>query len=144
MGLIASSFAHFSSKSHEWAYEREWRVMADLKFKDAKTGFSYVDFGSQLQLREVILCARNEAPVGQVAKQAIPSKCLSSALHFRNSRWSATGQLRRSTFRLRYHSWLYPLVRADLSDVRCDRMRSASPRFTLASGSAPALRPGWV
>jgi len=56
------------TKAHEWAYEREWRAMADLKAKDATTGFYYVDFGPQLRLREVILGARNEMPVGQMGK----------------------------------------------------------------------------
>jgi len=56
------------TKSHEWAYEQEWRAMADLKERDTTTGFYYVDFGAQLQLREVILGARNEMPVGQMGK----------------------------------------------------------------------------
>lgn len=56
------------TKSHEWAYEREWRVVANLEVKDEKTGFYYVDFGTQLQLREVILGARNDTLVGQIAK----------------------------------------------------------------------------
>jgi hypothetical protein len=56
------------AKSHEWAYEREWRSMADLMVKDTTTGFYYVDFGPQLQLREVIFGARNEMPVGQMGK----------------------------------------------------------------------------
>ena len=56
------------TKSREWAYEQEYRVIADLKVKDPATGHYYVDFGSELQLREVILGARNTTPVGQVAK----------------------------------------------------------------------------
>jgi len=42
--------------------------LADLKVKDKTSGFYYVDFGQQLQLREVILGARNEVPVGQMGK----------------------------------------------------------------------------
>jgi hypothetical protein len=63
------------TKSQEWAYEREWRSMADLKAKDPTTGFYYVEFGPQLQLREVILGARNEMPVGQMAKLVRNSRC---------------------------------------------------------------------
>lgn len=56
------------TKSSEWAYEREWRAIANLRIADPVTGYHYVDFGPDLQLREVILGARNETPVGQVAK----------------------------------------------------------------------------
>lgn len=60
--------AMMCTKSREWAYEQEYRTVSDLKIKDAVTGHHYVDFGPELQLREVILGARNSAPVGQVAK----------------------------------------------------------------------------
>jgi len=60
--------AMLCTKSREWAYEQEHRVVADLKIKDAATGHYYVDFGAELSLREVILGARNLTPVGQVAK----------------------------------------------------------------------------
>lgn len=56
------------TKSKEWAYEREWRTLANLNERDPITGHYYVDFGPQLQLREVILGSRNDTPVGQVAK----------------------------------------------------------------------------
>jgi hypothetical protein len=56
------------TKSKEWAYECEWRALANLEERDPVTGHYYVDFGPQLQLREVILGARNDTPVGQVAK----------------------------------------------------------------------------
>lgn len=58
------------TKSHEWAYEREWRALADLKIRDAVTGLYYVDFGPQLELREVIVGARSDVSVGQIAKLA--------------------------------------------------------------------------
>jgi hypothetical protein len=44
-----------STKSNDWKYEREQRVMGALKIKDPRTGFFYHDFGSQVQLREVII-----------------------------------------------------------------------------------------
>jgi len=56
------------TKAREWAYEREWRVLANLQHQDPDTGFYYVDFGPQLTLREVILGCRNPTPVGRVAK----------------------------------------------------------------------------
>lgn len=56
------------TKSAEWAYEREWRALANLTTKDPESGHYYVAFGEDLQLREVILGARNAVPVGQVAK----------------------------------------------------------------------------
>lgn len=60
--------AMLCTKSREWAYEQEYRTVADLKIRDLVTGHYYVDFGPELQLREVIVGARNSAPVGQVAK----------------------------------------------------------------------------
>lgn len=56
------------TKAHEWSYEQEYRVMAELRERDPATGMFYVDFGPELQLREIILGARNPTPVGQVAK----------------------------------------------------------------------------
>jgi hypothetical protein len=58
------------TKALEWSYEREYRVVASLEVRDDQTGYYYVDFGSQLQLREVIIGARNDIPVGQMAKLA--------------------------------------------------------------------------
>jgi hypothetical protein len=55
------------AKAKEWEYEREVRVMADLKHQEAN-GFYYVDFGDAIKLREVILGARNTSSVGAVAK----------------------------------------------------------------------------
>lgn len=56
------------TKAHEWSYEREYRVTVNLEHRDESTGHYYVDFSPLLQLREVILGARNEMPVGQMAK----------------------------------------------------------------------------
>jgi hypothetical protein len=56
------------TKAKAWEYEREWRASADLKEKDPKNGFYYVDFSEQMLLREVILGARNTMSVGKVAK----------------------------------------------------------------------------
>jgi len=56
------------TKAKAWEYEHEWRTSADLKEKDLATGFYFVDFSDVLQLREVILGARNTMSVGSVAK----------------------------------------------------------------------------
>lgn len=56
------------TKAQQWSYEREYRVVANLEVRDEKTGYYYVDFGAQFQLREVVLGARNDMPVGQMAK----------------------------------------------------------------------------
>ncbi len=56
-----------TTKAKAWEYEREWRAMADLKKRDPN-GFYYVDFSERMQLREVVLGARNTLSVGKVAK----------------------------------------------------------------------------
>jgi hypothetical protein len=43
------------TKATDWSYEREYRVEAELKDKDPKTGLYYVDFGPQATLREIII-----------------------------------------------------------------------------------------
>jgi hypothetical protein len=58
------------TKAHEWAYEREWRVIGKLEHQDPATGYYFVDFGPKLILREVILGCRNDTPVGDIAKLA--------------------------------------------------------------------------
>jgi hypothetical protein len=56
------------TKASEWAYEREYRCVADLTIRDDKTGFHYVDFGPELQLREIVVGARNPVEVSEVAR----------------------------------------------------------------------------
>jgi hypothetical protein len=56
------------TKSHEWQYEREYRAIANLQIRDSETGFFYVDFGPEMQLREVVIGTRNPTPIGQIAK----------------------------------------------------------------------------
>ncbi len=43
------------TKSIDWKYEREYRVETILSARDPTTQLYYVDFGSQIQLREVII-----------------------------------------------------------------------------------------
>ena len=44
-----------TTKSTSWASEQERRVLAKLKVSDPKNGLYYTDFGSQVELREVII-----------------------------------------------------------------------------------------
>lgn len=43
------------TKSTAWEYEREWRVLSQLKTPDPRTGLYYTDFGQQIELRTVII-----------------------------------------------------------------------------------------
>lgn len=54
------------TKYQEWAYEREYRVFAELKDR-SPNGLYYVDFGPDLTLREVILGSRCELTLPSVA-----------------------------------------------------------------------------
>lgn len=54
------------TKASEWGYEREYRMMADLKERDAN-GYYYVDFGPNMTLREVIIGCRSKLLPSQVA-----------------------------------------------------------------------------
>lgn len=58
----------YVTKGKAWAYEREYRLTADLKEQDPVTGYYFVDFGPSFQLREVILGCRFDGSVGKVAK----------------------------------------------------------------------------
>lgn len=56
-----------TTKAKAWEYEHEWRTMAELKERDSN-GLYYVDFSERMQLREVVLGARNTLSVTKVAK----------------------------------------------------------------------------
>jgi hypothetical protein len=43
------------TKATDWSYEREYRVKSELNEKDPNSGLYYVDFGSQVTLREIII-----------------------------------------------------------------------------------------
>jgi len=55
------------TKYEDWKYEREWRVFAHLNEKDPMTGFYFVDFGQQIELREIIVGIRCSRSVDQIA-----------------------------------------------------------------------------
>ncbi|MBM0108595.1 DUF2971 domain-containing protein [Steroidobacter sp. S1-65] len=43
------------TKASDWAYEREYRVEAELTIQDRTTGLYYTEFGAKVDLREVII-----------------------------------------------------------------------------------------
>lgn len=56
-----------TTKSSAWMLEQEHRVLAGLKTPDSKNGLYFVDFGSQLELREVIIGHRCPWTTAEVA-----------------------------------------------------------------------------
>ena len=54
------------TKAIDWSYEHEHRMMADLQ-QSAANGFYYVDFGTNLELREVVIGCRSNLWPSQVA-----------------------------------------------------------------------------
>lgn len=58
-----------TTKFKEWEYEREWRVVARLEDKDEETGFYYVYFSPEFELREIIIGARCDQSLEAIRKQ---------------------------------------------------------------------------
>lgn len=58
-----------TAKFKEWAYEHEWRYLAKLENKDEATGFHYVEFSPDFELREIIAGARCERSLVKIRKQ---------------------------------------------------------------------------
>ncbi len=56
------------TKYEDWNYEREWRVFSNLDKHDPETRLYYVDFGPQIELREVIVGINCPGTVGHLAK----------------------------------------------------------------------------
>ena len=56
------------TKATDWSYEREYRALSDLKTKDPKAGLHYLDFGPQVQLREVIIGHRCSWTIAKTRK----------------------------------------------------------------------------
>ncbi|MBK9624981.1 MAG: DUF2971 domain-containing protein [Rhodocyclaceae bacterium] len=55
-----------TTKSKVWESEQERRVLGELKTPDPKTGLYYTDFGSQVQLRSVIIGYRCTWTIAEV------------------------------------------------------------------------------
>lgn len=58
-----------TTKFKEWEYEHEWRYVEKLVNKDEQTGFYYVDFSPDFELREIIAGARCERGLEDIRKQ---------------------------------------------------------------------------
>lgn len=58
-----------TTKFKEWEYEHEWRYVEKLVNKDEETGFYYVDFSPDFELREIIAGARCERSLEDIRKQ---------------------------------------------------------------------------
>lgn len=58
-----------TTKFDDWAYEREWRYIAKLEHRDDVTGFYYVEFSPDFELREIIAGARCERSLADIRKQ---------------------------------------------------------------------------
>lgn len=58
-----------TTKFEDWAYEREWRYMEDLEYKDPDTGLYYVDFSPDFELREIIADARCNRKLKKIREQ---------------------------------------------------------------------------
>jgi hypothetical protein len=57
------------TKFKEWEYEREWRYLASRESQIESTGFSYVDFSPDFELREIIAGARCPRSLPNLRKQ---------------------------------------------------------------------------
>jgi len=58
-----------TTKFEDWAYEREWRYMEDLDYKDPDTGLYYVNFSPEFELREIIAGARCNRKLKKIREQ---------------------------------------------------------------------------
>jgi len=58
-----------TTKFHDWAYEHEWRYLSKLEHKDDVTGFHYVEFSPDFELREIIAGARCERSLADLRRQ---------------------------------------------------------------------------
>jgi hypothetical protein len=57
-----------TTKYAQWAYEEEWRLFVRLNDRDPNSGYFYLPFGESLSLREIIVGARCEKPIGSFKK----------------------------------------------------------------------------
>ncbi len=103
-----------TTKFKEWEYEHEWRVVARLENKDEKTGFHYLDFTPDFELREIIVGARCERTVEDVAKQVFG---VTDNVHIRKAR-AAFG-----TFSMVIQRLVHPVTVGPMSD-RSPRRRN--------------------
>ena len=58
-----------TTKFSDWSYEREWRYVKDLEYKDSNIGLYYEDFSPDFELREIIAGARCPRSLHNIRKQ---------------------------------------------------------------------------
>lgn len=58
-----------TTKFQDWAYEQEWRYLVKLEHKDEVTGFHYVEFSPDFELREIIVGSRCERSFVELRRQ---------------------------------------------------------------------------
>ena len=58
-----------TTKFQDWAYEHEWRYLTKLKHPDEETGFHYIEFSPEFELREIIAGARCERSLADLRRQ---------------------------------------------------------------------------
>jgi Protein of unknown function (DUF2971) len=57
-----------TTKFRDWAYEREWRYLTKLEHPDKDTGFHYIEFSPEFELREIIAGARCERSLADLRR----------------------------------------------------------------------------
>ena len=58
-----------TTKFQDWAYENEWRYLTKLEHLDEDTGFHYIEFSPEFELREIIAGARCERDLADLRRQ---------------------------------------------------------------------------
>lgn len=58
-----------TTKFQGWAYENEWRYLTNLEHPDKDTGFHYIEFSPEFELREIIAGARCERSLTDLRHQ---------------------------------------------------------------------------
>lgn len=58
-----------TTKFKEWEYEREWRYMVNLEHPEEGTGFHFVEFSPEFELRQIIAGARCARSLDDIRKQ---------------------------------------------------------------------------
>jgi hypothetical protein len=72
-----------TTKFKEWSYEREWRYISKLEHKDQDTGFYFVEFSPDFELREIIAGARCERSLTDIRRQVFGNTAVISLFKVR-------------------------------------------------------------
>jgi hypothetical protein len=72
-----------TTKFEGWSYEREWRYVSKLEHKDEATGFHFVEFSPDFELREIIAGARCERNLTEICQQVFGNTAVISIFKVR-------------------------------------------------------------